>query len=219
VFGKHSDESSTVVSLLAEHVRRDVSFGVLAPDTKLKIEDLRQRYGGSAHSLREALTLLSVEGLVEATAQKGYRVASATVGDLKDITRLRTEIECLGLRWAMKNGDIQWEGAIVASHHALSRAEADVVAEPVARALEWDEANRVFHAALIAACESPRLIEFQARLFSQGRRFRLAALREGQIDFEASRNDHRDLVGQVIAKDTESAIRILENHIERNAGG
>ncbi len=219
MFKNNSDESSTVVGLLAEHVRRDIAFGVLAPDSKLKIEELRRNYGGSGHSIREALTLLSVEGLVEATAQKGFRVTSATQSDLEDITRLRAEIECLGLRWAMENGAIQWEGTIVASGHALSRAEQVVVEDPLAHALEWDEANRVFHAALIAACRSPRLIEIHDRLFLQSRRFRLAALREDRIDFQASRKDHRDLAELAIARNTEGAIRVLESHIKRNTSG
>jgi len=58
----------TVVAMLASALRRDISFGTLRPDQKLKIEELRVRYGGSNHSIRETLRLLSAEGLVEATA-------------------------------------------------------------------------------------------------------------------------------------------------------
>ena len=102
MFGRSQNDNATVVRLLAEQVRRDISFGTLPPDTKLKIEELRQRYGGSAHSFREALTLLAADGIVEANAQRGFRVASATQADLEDITRLRCEIECLGLRWSIE---------------------------------------------------------------------------------------------------------------------
>ena len=92
MFGRKNSDSDTVVRLLAAQVRRDISIGVLAPDAKLKIDELRQRYGGSAHYFREALTQLTSEGLVEASAQRGFRVASATQTDLEDITRLRAEI-------------------------------------------------------------------------------------------------------------------------------
>lgn len=95
MFSRKSSEkksaSDTVVSVLAAALRRDISFGQLPPDSKLKIEALRARYGGSNHSVREALTLLVSEGLVEATAQRGFRVASATAEDLRDIIRLRAE--------------------------------------------------------------------------------------------------------------------------------
>lgn len=214
MFGRAKDDTATVVRLLAEQVRRDISFGELPPDTKLKIDDLRGRYGGSAHSFREALTMLSVEGLVEATAQRGFRVASATQADLEDITLLRAEIECLGLDWALQHGDVHWEGGVIAAHHALSKAEESVTKDPVAHALEWDEANREFHARMISACGSPRLIEFQERLFHQSRRFRLAALREGNIDFERSRKAHAALVKTIVARDRTAALKILSDHIK-----
>lgn len=213
VFGRAKSDAATVVRLLAEQVRRDISFGELPPDTKLKIDDLRGRYGGSAHSFREALTLLSVEGLVEATAQRGFRVASATQADLEDITRLRAEIECLGLEWAMQRGDVRWEGAVIAAHHTLSRAENAVVEDPDGHALEWDEANREFHARIMSACGSPRLIEFQEQLFQQSRRFRLAALREGKINFARSRDAHDKLVKAIVARDRKTALAILSDHI------
>lgn len=216
LFSRDKDANSTVVGLIASALRRDISFGELSPDKRLKIEELRSRYGGSSHSMREALTLLSSEGLVEANAQRGFRVASATEDDLKDITRMRCEIEKLGLEWSLQNGDVEWEGQIVAAHHALSRAQKDVMASPVDGALAWDEANRGFHASLTAACGSPRLIASQNQLYDQSRRFRLAALREQNIDFDHITEIHRQLVDAVMARDTETALKCLQQEIEGN---
>ena len=213
MFGRSNDDTATVVRLLAEQVRRDISFGILAPDTKLKIEELRQRYGGSAHSFREALTLLASDGLVEANAQRGFRVASATQADLEDITRLRAEIESMGLSWSMRHGDVHWEGQVIAAHHALSRAGARLADDAHAFALEWDDASRVFHAALVSACRSPRLIDFQKKLFDQSRRFRLAALREGRIDLARNAADQEAIVEAVLARDAAEAGRRLADHI------
>ena len=60
-----------VIAVLAAALRRDISFGTLLPDQKLKIQTLRTRYGGSNHSMSETLRLLTAEGLVEATSQRG----------------------------------------------------------------------------------------------------------------------------------------------------
>lgn len=213
MFGRNSRESETMLSLLAAHIRRDIFFGELPPDSRLKIEQLRTRYGGSAHSLREALMQLSVEGLVEATAQRGFRVASATQEDLEDITRLRVEVECLGLAWAMENGDIEWEGRVVAARHALSRVEDEVAQAPLETALDWEEQNRRFHHTLIEACGSPRLLEIHDRLYNQSRRFRFAALKEGKVDFEKSRLAHDAIMKAVLERDTDTAIDSLKDHI------
>lgn len=213
MFGRQSRESETVLSLLAAHIRRDIFFGELPPDSRLKIAQLRTRYGGSAHSLREALMQLSVEGLVEATAQRGFRVASATQEDLEDITRLRIEVECLGLTWAMQNGDIDWEGRVVAARHALSRVEDEVAQAPLEIALDWEEQNHKFHYTLIEACGSPRLLEIHDRLYNQSRRFRFAALKEGKVDFANSRAAHDAIMKAVFERDTDTAIAALKDHI------
>lgn len=213
MFGRKSSETETVLSLLAAHIRRDIFFGELAPDSRLKIEELRSRYGGSAHSLREALTRLSVEGLVEANAQRGFRVASATQADLEDITRLRVEIECLGLRWSIEEGDVAWEGRVMAARHALSRVEDEVAQDPVDAALKWEEYNRLFHHALIDACGSPRLMEIHERLYNQSRRFRFAALQEGKVDFDQSRVTHDAILEAAINRDKDAAIELLKTHI------
>jgi len=213
VFGRKSQDSDTVVRLIASQVRRDISVGVLAPDTKLKIEDLRTRYGGSAHSFREALTLLAAEGLVEANAQRGFRVASATQTDLEDILRLRAEIETLGLGWSIKHGDLRWEGQVVAALHTYSRLCAQAALDPAAYAIEWDEAARQFHGALVAACRSPRLIDFQDRLFAQSRRFHFAALMEGRIDLNADVAALDAVVKAVLARDADRASELLSKQI------
>lgn len=214
IFSRKNDDNETVVSLIASAIRRDISFGELPPDKRLKIEELRSRYGGSSHSLREALTLLSTQGLVEANAQRGFRVASATEEDLKDITRLRVEVERLGLTWSLQNGDVAWEGQIMAAHHALARAQSEVVASPIEGALAWDEANRLFHISLTAACDSPRLIAAHVQLYDQSRRFILAALREQQLDFASISDNQNRLVAAVLAREHETALQCLELDIE-----
>ncbi|WP_296591549.1 GntR family transcriptional regulator [Roseibium sp.] len=108
IFGGRSQEDETVVAMLASAIRRDISFGVLRPDEKLKIEALRQSYGGSNHSMRETLRMLAAEGLVEATSQRGFRVTSATQEDLQDILMMRLETEKLGLSRALERGDVAW---------------------------------------------------------------------------------------------------------------
>lgn len=208
------DKNTTVVGLIASAVRRDIAFGELEPDKKLKIEELRSKYGGSSHSMREALTLLHSEGLVEANSQRGFRVCSATEDDLKDINRMRCEIERLGLKWSMQNSSVSWEGQVIAAQHAFSRAQDAVEVALEESALMWDEANKTFHVSLISACDSPRLMITQSQLYDQSRRFRLAALREGQIDFDFISKNHNELVQAVLTQDLETALDCLQKDIE-----
>ena len=164
LFGRRTSEDETVVTMLASAIRRDISFGVLRPDEKLKLEVLRQSYGGSNHSMRETLRILTSEGLVEATNQRGFRVTSATDGDLRDILLMRLEVEKLALTRSLENGDVAWESAVIAALHALSRAEAAVINAPDdVTALAWDEACRTLTLALASASNSPRLNVLQPK--------------------------------------------------------
>jgi GntR family transcriptional regulator, carbon starvation induced regulator len=215
IFSNNFD-NATVVGLIASAIRRDISFGELSPDTRLKIEELRIRYGGSSHSLREALTLLSSQGLVEANAQRGFRVSSATEEDLKDIIQFRWEIEKLGLEWSLKNGDVKWQGKVIAASHVLSKAQERVIVSPIDAALEWDEANRAFHISLMGASDSPRLIATQAQLYDQSRRFILRALRENQLNFLSIAENQSHLVQSILNGDQEAALTCLRLDIEGN---
>lgn len=206
--------------MLASALRRDISFGVLRPDEKLKIEALRQRYGGSNHSMRETLRMLDSEGLVEATAQRGFRVTSATEDDLKDVMRVRIEIEKTGLAWAMEQRNVHWEGRIMAAHHALKKAEEVVAIEADdLSALEWDEASRAFYASLLEASNSSRLIDLQQKFFDQSRRYRLALLREGKLNFAARAQRQKKLLESILAGDIETALLTLEAEIEAEIKG
>jgi|TARA_B110000908_G_C10261515_1_gene459624 DNA-binding GntR family transcriptional regulator len=219
LFGGRKSEDDTVVEMLASAIRRDISFGVLRPDQKLKLTDLRQAYGGSNHSMRETLRILSSEGVVEATNQRGFRVTSATEDDLRDILLVRLEVEKLGLRRSLERGDVAWESRVVAALHRVSRADAVVQENPDdVTALEWDEACRDLSMTLISASGSPRLASMAAQFYGQSRRFRLALLREGRIDFAARSALRAELQDAIMERDADRALGVLEDEIGTDLG-
>lgn len=219
IFGGGKSADDTVVEMLASAIRRDISFGVLRPDQKLKLANLRQSYGGSNHSMRETLRILTSEGVVEATNQRGFRVTSATEDDLRDILLVRLEIEKLGLKRSLELGDVAWESRVVAAFHAVSRADVVVQQSPDdVTALEWDEACRDLSIALVSASGSLRLAEMTAQFYGQSRRFRLALLREGRIDFAARATRRTQLQEAIIAREETRALSLLEEEIGADLG-
>lgn len=219
LFGSRKTEDDTVVEMLASAIRRDISFGVLHPDQKLKIEGLRRFYGGSNHSMRETLRVLASEGLVEATNQRGFRVTSATEDDLRDILLVRLEVEKLGLKRSLERGTVAWESRVVAALHSVGHADGAVQNHPDdVTALEWDEACRDLSMVLVGASGSPRLIDMTAQFYGQSRRFRLALLREGRIDFAARKLRQDALRDAIVARDEDRALGVLEDEIGADMG-
>ena len=212
-FDTEQREGDTIGEYAYRRIRSHIVNGALKPDEKLKLDHLRQVYGASVTTLREILNRLAVEELVTAEGQRGFRVASATQSDLEDISRLRAELESLGRGWSSKHGDLRWEGEVLAAFHTYSKLCMQTDADRQAFAIEWDEAGRHFHATLVAACRSPRLIGFQDRLFTQSRRFRYAALVEGGIDLAAETRGLGEVVEATLSRDADRACELLSNQI------
>ncbi len=79
-------------------MRSDILAGHLTPGAKLPFAELVARYGGSTSVIREGLTRLVEQGLVQAEPQHGFRVVPLSISDLDDLTTARCELEGLVLR-------------------------------------------------------------------------------------------------------------------------
>ena len=116
--------TKTLVESVYNRLRSDIIEGRLQPDSKLRIEELRKQYETGASPIREALNRLAGEGFVTVEGQRGFRVSSVSLDDLKDLTRMRILLECEAMRESIKQGDDKWEANVIASFHRLAKAEA-----------------------------------------------------------------------------------------------
>src|SRR5204863_9393986 len=74
-FKRRKEFGKTLASDIAHRMRTEIVTCRLKPGEVLKFDTLRQAYGASFTTLREALTCLSAEGLVVAEEQRGVKVA------------------------------------------------------------------------------------------------------------------------------------------------
>ena len=103
-----------------EALRSDILFGRRLPSSRLQLNELAEEHGVSLSVVREAVTRLATEDLVEATPQRGFRVRSISLEHLRDLTWVRTQVETLALRQSIAKGDVTWEANLVAAHHRLA---------------------------------------------------------------------------------------------------
>lgn len=204
----------SLVEAAYETIRHEILIGALAPETKLRFEMLRKRYGFGASTLREALTRLVGEALVTSEEQKGFRVSPVSLEDLADLTRTRIFIEKEALRESILAGDDAWEGRLVAAFHQLSKTEARLREGPDVQQDEFEERNREFHQALISACPSRWLNHLYGVLFQQSERYRRISLvrRDGSRDVHA---EHQAIFEAALARDADRACEMAGAHIER----
>ena len=74
-------------------MREDILCCALKPDQRLRFGELRQRYGTSVGTLREALSHLVSEGLARTEAGRGFAVAPISLADFLDLSELRVWLE------------------------------------------------------------------------------------------------------------------------------
>ena len=155
------------------NLRRDVICGKLAPGEKLRVEHLKDQYQVGASTLREALSLLVSDALVSAEGQRGFRVAPISLTDLEDVTNTRVMLETEALRQSIRKGDERWEAALQASYQLLTQTEIQTTTQPGAPGLpQWENRNKNFHDALIAAHDSPWTKYMLSILYRHGERYR-----------------------------------------------
>jgi DNA-binding GntR family transcriptional regulator len=158
-----------------ERLRTDILLGELRPSERLRIQLLSERYAVGSTAIREALSRLVTDGLVDFEAQRGFCVASVSRSDLLDLTETRVDIETIALRKAIERGDLEWEGTVLGAFHRLSRTPPPSSIELHAA---WAQAHRHFHESLIAGCRSPSLTRLCRELYDKSERYRNLAERK-----------------------------------------
>lgn len=190
-------------------IREQLLSGLYAPESKLRIDELRRRLGIGASPIREALSRMVSEGLVTVEEQKGFRAAPMSVREFGEITELRVLIESEALRKAIANGREEWESRIVASYHLMEHAERQF--RNTGKVEEWELRNREFHDALVQACNSIWLMRIREMLYFHSQRYRYRSLvaaptRRNKV------NEHRLLRDAVLARNVDKACDLIRSH-------
>jgi GntR family transcriptional regulator, carbon starvation induced regulator len=204
--------SDTLSERAAALIERDIIAGDLAPGARLGISELVQRYDIGATPLREGLSRLISRGLIVGIGQRGFRVADVSRDDLLDITGMRTLVEIEALRLAISNGDDAWEAGIISTLHQMRRYIQRTGTDFREGAPDFDRLHKGFHTALLAACESKRLLSAHSDLYDQAYRYRRVMMRsfESGKKFVAA---HQNLADKVLARDVEGAQAMLASHL------
>ncbi|WP_425861876.1 GntR family transcriptional regulator [Arthrobacter sp. TWP1-1] len=206
-------ESKTQSGEVYASLRADLLGGIHPPGSKLRLAVLGTSYGVSLSVVREAMTRLAGDGLVQSIPQRGFCVTPLSVEDLLDLTRTRVLIETSVLRESISSGGVEWESSLIAAHHTLQRT---MYTTPDGHLNGlWSKAHHAFHHALLAGAHSPRLEAMATEL----RDFALL-YQHWSIDIahDLDRDvaaEHRQLAELALAGDADGAATALTEHIER----
>jgi DNA-binding GntR family transcriptional regulator len=201
--------SSTLADEVYAQIKADVIEGRLRPGERLTLTPLCQRFGVSLSVVREALTRLAEQKLARATPQQGFMVTPVSAQHLTELTEARLEIEIIVLRRALAQGDLNWEGRVLAGHHLLANTP---TGDPDPISPAWTSAHRDFHAAVASGCANTLLLQIRQDLYDSAELYRTwsahASLRSRDIVTE-----HRLIAEAVVARNHDLAVHLMREHL------
>ncbi|MBX2839497.1 MAG: GntR family transcriptional regulator [Gammaproteobacteria bacterium] len=197
--------STSTTQRVMDLLRQMIIQGTLQPGEKLKVKNLKQMLDAGASPIREALSLLTSDQLVERIDQRGFRVAPANTKHFKEILMLRCQLDDIALRQSITNGSTAWEEELVLAHHRLSRADRSDISE-------WETLHKAFHMSLLSDCDSPILLRFCDQLYDLNIRYRYLAGQSGRYGKRRVENEHKGIMEAAVKRDPDKASRRLIDH-------
>ncbi len=189
-------------------LRKDIITGRIPPGERLKIDALKVALETGASPVREALSLLTSNQLVDRLDQRGFRVTATSRAQFQEILKLRCNLEELALRDSLANTDPAWEDALVLAYHRMSRSDRNDLET-------YEPHHKHFHMTLLSACDSPILLRFCSQLYDLNVRYRYLASSSESYSNRDVEAEHLAIFDAAVNRDTASACASLTAHYHK----
>lgn len=193
-------------TLIADRLRDMITSGELAPGERLKEVELADSMAVSRGPVREAISLLGREGLVESQRHRGARVITLSYADIEEIYSMRLAIE----RLAMERCAERIDASLLADLDAVIEQMRSIPAEEPDN--EHVRLDLEFHDLIYAAADHSRLQRTWGMLRSQVSIFLNA--RTDRSEFRSKLHvEHQEMRDVLASGDQHAAVLSIEKHI------
>lgn len=196
--------SSTISEQIFEALKEQIIRGQLVAGDRLAQDHIARDFNTSHVPVREAFLRLQSHRLAISIPRRGMRVAALEPAELREVSEMRIALEPLALGHA----------AAVITPRELARIESHRLAcDDAQDAITWERANRMFHQALLAPCQMPRLLSVIDDLhIASARHF----FQSGHKRWEPRQDsDHAAIMRNLRRRDISAAVEILRRHLRR----
>jgi DNA-binding GntR family transcriptional regulator len=193
---------------VARCVRKRIFDGTYAAGQYIRLDQLAAELGVSVTPVREALFVLSAEGLLSQQPRRGFVVVAVTCRDLTDVANVQAHI----------GGELAARAAVNVTDEQL--AELEKIQTELEDAYAGDDDDRAvrlnheFHKAINVAADSPKL----AQLMSQITRYAPESVFPTIAGWpEQSTEHHRKLLAALGRRDESRARTTMSEHLAAGA--
>ncbi len=187
-------------------LRRAILKEQLRPGERLMENTIAQKLGVSRTPVREAMRMLSDDGLVDLIPRRGAKVAKISRKQMQDVLEIRLTLEILAVRKASE---------LISEDKIKELREAELQFRRTADSgvlTNIADADEQFHDVLYGAADNPRLLSILRSLREQMYRFRFEYLKKDDI-LPILIREHSRIADAVAAHNTELAEKLIREHI------
>lgn len=195
-----------------DRLRHLILVGEYGPEERLVEERVAERLGVSRTPVRQALTMLEAEGLVEIAPNRGATVCSFSIEEVWEIYDLRAVLEGHAARRSAERiapNELDRLRELAAEMEGI-RPEASGDRETEVRRLV--ALNQEFHGIIAAASRNARLEKLIGRTVQVPLVFK-AFFWYGPADRTISNHYHRQILRALEGRDAERAEIVMREHV------
>jgi DNA-binding GntR family transcriptional regulator len=197
------------VSIALDALRQMIVTGDIAPGTELSQVKLAETIGVSTTPLREALSRLEAEGLVESRRNRRPRVPPFDPAELDAVYCHRVLLESLAISLSVPEMTADDLKALRADLRAMRAAGDDHA--------KWDAAHASFHLGLVSRCTPPLGAQIAGFMARSARYRRMSVLGDDPAGRSAGDKEHGAILEACAAGDGREAALLLARHLTRSA--
>ena len=190
-----------------EQIKHDIITCKLAPGEPLSENQFLDRFKVSKTPIREALTSLVQDGLLEYTPNRGFMVTPISVADIQEIFEARIFFETELFRLAVKNISDEEIEELERQSHMDGDTKSPDYAET------FLESNRKFHMALAAAGGNHRLLWYYDTLMNEAQRLFYMDISHHHKDFRWG-HGHEGILKALKSRDETAGVTMIRDTLE-----
>jgi DNA-binding GntR family transcriptional regulator len=192
---------------VADYLRTAILNGEIGPGKRIRQEEVAEQFGTSRLPVREALRMLTAEGLTEHEPNKGARVPRLDQHQVDVIYQMRERLEPLALAESLSRLS---ESDVARLDELQTRIEANTDLN------SFLALDREFHLLTYSGCDIETLTSMVTRLWNSTQHYRRAfVLIGGPGRAWVINSEHRLLLDAIQRRDPVDAERYLSGHIRR----
>jgi DNA-binding GntR family transcriptional regulator len=201
---------STTAQQVADGLSERILAGAFPPGDRLRESAIATELGVARNTVREAVRILELTGLVRYEVNRGAVVISPTPENVEALYTARERLETAAV------SRISHPDQLTAINKAFDALVEAADSHDARRIVDEDLA---FHSAIVALLDSSRLEEFYADL-TQELRFYLMVLSVQDREFDNPDvlvAEHEAILSAIRSGDPDQAVKEVRAHIETNA--